>query len=86
MIAIETPDARDKSPICERILRALPDWFAIEAALLSKEMGGAPVKVTWTREDDLHNDFFHTVSVERLQGGLDAQKSRYRDRMVVIDQ
>ncbi len=46
--------------------------FAIEAALLSKEMGGQPVKVTWTREDDLHHDFFHTVSVERLQAGLDA--------------
>ena len=27
--------------------------FAIEAALLSKEMGGAPVKVVWTREDDI---------------------------------
>ena len=34
MIAIETPDARDKSPICESILRALPDWFAIETALM----------------------------------------------------
>ncbi len=52
--------------------KSKPD-FAIEAALLSKEMGGAPVKVTWTRDDDLHHDFFHTVSVERLQAGLDAQ-------------
>ena len=52
--------------------KSKPD-FAIEAALLSKEMGGQPVKVTWTREDDLHHDFFHTVSVERLQAGLDAQ-------------
>jgi isoquinoline 1-oxidoreductase beta subunit len=42
-----------------------------EAALVSKAMGGAPVKLTWTREDDLHHDFFHTVSVERLEGGLD---------------
>ena len=47
--------------------------FAIEAALLSREMDGKPVKVTWTREDDLHHDFFHTVSVERLQAGLDGQ-------------
>jgi isoquinoline 1-oxidoreductase beta subunit len=52
--------------------KSKPD-FAIEAALLSKEMGGAPVKVTWTRDDDLHHDFFHTVSMERLQAGLDAQ-------------
>jgi isoquinoline 1-oxidoreductase beta subunit len=35
-------------------------------------MDGRPVKVTWTREDDLHHDYFHTVSVEHLQAGLDA--------------
>jgi isoquinoline 1-oxidoreductase beta subunit len=45
--------------------------FALEAALLSKELG-APVKVQWTREDDLHHDFLHTVSVERIEAGLDA--------------
>jgi isoquinoline 1-oxidoreductase beta subunit len=28
--------------------------------------------VTWTREDDLHHDYFHTVSVERLEAALDA--------------
>src|SRR3984957_17037871 len=47
-----------------------PD-FAVEAALCSKAMGGAPVKVVWTREDDIHNGFYHTVSLERLQAGLD---------------
>ena len=52
--------------------KSKPD-FAIEAALLSREMGGKPVKVVWTREDDLHHDFFHTVSVEHLEAGLDAQ-------------
>jgi isoquinoline 1-oxidoreductase subunit beta len=45
--------------------------FAIEAALLSKEMGGAPVKVIWTREDDIRHDYFHTVSAERIDAGLD---------------
>jgi isoquinoline 1-oxidoreductase subunit beta len=52
--------------------KSKPD-FAIEAALLSQEMGGRPVKVIWTREDDLHHDFYHTVSVEHLQAGLSAQ-------------
>ena len=51
--------------------KSKPD-FAIEAALLSQQLGGKPVKVTWTREDDIHNDYFHTVSVEHLQAGLDA--------------
>src|SRR5258708_7901387 len=44
--------------------------FAIEAALLSKAMG-APVKVIWTREDDIEHDYFHTVSAERIDAGLD---------------
>ncbi|HEY2190594.1 MAG TPA: molybdopterin cofactor-binding domain-containing protein, partial [Caldimonas sp.] len=46
--------------------------FVVEAALASKEMGGTPVKVTWTREDDLHNDYFHAVSAQHLEAGLDA--------------
>ncbi|MGY3357142.1 isoquinoline 1-oxidoreductase beta subunit [Bradyrhizobium sp. GM0.4] len=44
--------------------------FALEAALLSKELG-VPVKVQWTREDDVRHDFLHTVSVERIEAGLD---------------
>ncbi len=46
--------------------------FATEAAILSKEMGGQPVKVVWTREDDIQHGFYHTVSAERLEAGLDA--------------
>jgi len=45
--------------------------FAIEAALLSKAMDGAPVKVVWTREDDIKHGFYHTVTAERLEAGLD---------------
>ncbi|WP_428671156.1 molybdopterin cofactor-binding domain-containing protein [Reyranella sp.] len=46
--------------------------YAIEAAILSRAMGGRPVKVTFTRPDDLQSDYFHTVSVERVEAGLDA--------------
>ena len=52
--------------------KSKPD-FGIEAAVLSKAMDGKPVKVVWTRDDDLHNDYFHTVSVEHLEAGVDAQ-------------
>ncbi|RZN31944.1 molybdopterin cofactor-binding domain-containing protein [Bradyrhizobium sp. Leo121] len=44
--------------------------FALEAVLLSKELG-APVKVQWTREDDIRNGFLHTASVERIEAALD---------------
>ena len=50
--------------------KSKPDFVA-EAALLSREMG-QPVKVTWTREDDLMHGYFHSVSAQRLEGGLDA--------------
>jgi len=45
--------------------------FAIEAALLSKAMDGAAVKVVWTREDDIQHGFYHTATAERLEAGLD---------------
>jgi isoquinoline 1-oxidoreductase subunit beta len=45
--------------------------YAIEAALLAKELPGKPVKVVWTRTDDLQYSFYHTVSAEHLEGGLD---------------
>jgi isoquinoline 1-oxidoreductase beta subunit len=47
--------------------------YGIEAALLARETGGRPVRVQWTREDDLHHSFYHTVSVEHLEAALDAQ-------------
>src|SRR5260370_9949846 len=40
---------------------------------MSKAMDGMPVKVTWTREEDLRHTYFHTVSGEHLEAGLDAQ-------------
>jgi isoquinoline 1-oxidoreductase subunit beta len=52
--------------------KSKPD-YGIEAAVLSKAMDGKPVKVVWTRDDDLHNDYFHTVSVEHLEAGVDAK-------------
>ncbi|MBI3569367.1 MAG: xanthine dehydrogenase family protein molybdopterin-binding subunit [Gemmatimonadetes bacterium] len=50
--------------------KSKPD-YVVEAALLSREMK-APVKVVWTREDDLQNGFPHTVAFQHLEGSLDA--------------
>jgi isoquinoline 1-oxidoreductase beta subunit len=51
--------------------KSKPD-YAVEAALLSQAMDGKPVKVTWTREDDIQHSYYHTVSVEHLEAGLNA--------------
>ncbi|MGH7155063.1 MAG: molybdopterin cofactor-binding domain-containing protein, partial [Acetobacteraceae bacterium] len=45
--------------------------YVLEAALVSKAVD-APIKLTWTREDDIQHDFYHTVSVERIDAGVDA--------------
>ncbi|HYS54686.1 MAG TPA: xanthine dehydrogenase family protein molybdopterin-binding subunit [Thermoanaerobaculia bacterium] len=49
--------------------RAFPD-VAVEAALLSKAVG-KPVKVQWTREDDMQHDFYRPATVQRVAAALD---------------
>src|SRR5947208_5789693 len=44
--------------------------FIIDAVLLSKETG-RPVKVMWTREDDVHNGRFRPISAHYLKAGFD---------------
>jgi len=46
--------------------------FVVEAVECSKAVG-RPVKVIWTREDDLLYDKFRPASHNRLRGGVDAQ-------------
>ncbi|KYF56107.1 twin-arginine translocation pathway signal protein, partial [Sorangium cellulosum] len=50
--------------------KSKPDYCA-EAALLARAMG-APVRVQWTREDDVQSGYFHSVSAQYLKAGLDA--------------
>lgn len=49
--------------------KSKPD-FIVEAALISKEIG-APVKILWTREDDIQHDFFHAPSAQYMKVGID---------------
>jgi len=51
--------------------KSKPD-FVCEAAWLARE-AGAPVRVQWTREDDLRHSYYHSVAAHRLEAGLDAQ-------------
>jgi isoquinoline 1-oxidoreductase beta subunit len=49
--------------------KSKPD-FAAEAAFLAKKTGRT-VRVQWQREDDIRHGFYHTVSAQRLEAGLD---------------
>lgn len=48
--------------------------YVIECAQVLKASGGkAPVKLVWTREDDMRAGFYRPAYVHRLRAGLDAQ-------------
>jgi isoquinoline 1-oxidoreductase subunit beta len=49
--------------------KSKPDYCA-EAAILSKQLG-KPVKVVWSREDDLHFDYFHFVAAMYMKAAVD---------------
>jgi isoquinoline 1-oxidoreductase beta subunit len=45
--------------------------FVAESTIISKAMG-APVQVTWTREDDTQHDYYRPASYIKMSAGLDA--------------
>jgi isoquinoline 1-oxidoreductase beta subunit len=54
--------------------RRLEHDYAVEAALVSKAIQG-PVKVLWTREDDMRNSPYRPATFHKLSGVLDGQGS-----------
>ncbi|WP_343671164.1 molybdopterin cofactor-binding domain-containing protein [Chitinophaga sp.] len=49
--------------------KSKPD-YVVEAAVIA-QASGLPVKVQWTREDDIHHDYFHAMSVQRIVATID---------------
>ena len=53
--------------------RRLEPDMAYDAARIAKQIGGGPVKVVWTREEDIRHDWYrpayHTILSARLDGG-----------------
>jgi isoquinoline 1-oxidoreductase beta subunit len=44
-----------------------------EGVEIAKALAGTPVKLTWTRDDDLQHDTYRPASVTKFAAGLDAQ-------------
>ena len=52
--------------------RGQTDWVR-QAVLIAKEVPGVPIKLIWSREEDMTHGAYHPVTQCKLRGGLDAQ-------------
>ena len=63
--------------------KSKPDYCA-EAAILSRKLGDVPVRVTWTREDDMRHDYYHACAALNMKAAVDGKgrPTAWRQRTV----
>jgi isoquinoline 1-oxidoreductase beta subunit len=64
--------------------RRLESDYVLDAVETSRAAGNVPVKVVWTREDDLQHDFYRPASHNVMQAalGTDGMPTAWRHRIV----
>jgi isoquinoline 1-oxidoreductase beta subunit len=51
---------------------AYPNDYVAQAVLIAKQMPGTPIKLLWSREEDMLHGRYHPILQCKLTGGLDA--------------
>jgi isoquinoline 1-oxidoreductase beta subunit len=62
--------------------------YIVEAVSIAKAAGadGTPIKLQWTREDDIHGGLYRPMYYHKLEAGLDAQGSLTSWRHMIVGQ
>jgi len=50
--------------------RGMPDYVT-QVVMVAKEMPGTPIKLQWSREEDMLHGFYHPITKAKITGGLD---------------
>jgi isoquinoline 1-oxidoreductase beta subunit len=60
--------------------------YVRQAVLIAKEMQGTPIKLLWSREEDMQHGFYHPVTQCRMVGAFDADNNLTALRMRISGQ